>query len=726
VGEVRADTFILYHSLGGDDGTYSATFYVNIDKSSYSPGEEIAVEGITAPPVEAGCSNAGYLFEYDLMYGHDPISVSYWGEFSSGQASGNLTAPSTPGNYSVYFAGRVRDRRRSVDDGGHSQYTTYSIPYTVINPNVAPTITFSGPPSTDQNTNTGGFTMRGTDPEGNNLLYYINWGDGTAGWVTGWVGNGTTIYPTHTWTSSGAKGITVYAYDTGGLWSAPVSISIAVLPPPPASMSASCPIPGTTATLSWPAVAGATYYALRSDNQTTGGWTGTCSGGGDFCANVGATSYSFASIATHTYNNWVHACNSAGCSAAAASAVVTCQPPIPICLGTPSSATLCAGDNTGLTTDVTSTVVNSCTPTKCEYTCNSGFYNNAGTCILIPPPTVTTNPATSITTTSITLNGTANPNNFATSGWFRYSATNPGTCNNTFGVATPATSLGSGNTIIPFTQNITGLTAGTPYYYCALAQNTGGVGMGTVLNTTTTYLSPTVSLTIDGVGGTVNKFSPFNGAIAWTTTNNPTSCTASGNWSGLKAVGGASESLTNILGSVTPYTYSISCTNPAGTDTDSVTLNVLFQCTGAISANATICTNDGIGLSADTAKTLTTSCVANAIKCEYACDTGYMKVGSSCVPVPTLTAAPRMVDYGGNTTLTWNTNGADESTCTLSGGSLSPTSLTTIETYAGATAGTATSGTYSLPVYAATTYTLTCGAYIDTARVEVRSSGFET
>jgi hypothetical protein len=629
VGEVRADTFILYHSLGGDDGTYSATFYVNIFKSSYLPGEEIVVEGITAPPVEAGCSNAGYLFEYDLMYGHDPISVSYWGEFSGGQASGNLTAPSAPGNYAVYFAGRVKDRRRSVDDGGHSQYASYSIPYTVINPNTAPTVTFSGPPSTDQNTNTGGFTMRGTDSQGDNLRYYINWGDGAADFVTGWVGNGTTIYPTHMWTSPGGKGITVYAMDTAGLWSAPVSIGITVIPPP-------------------------------------------------------------------------------------------------ACQGTPPNATLCAGDSTGLSADITSTVVNSCTPTKCEYTCNSGFYNNAGTCILIPPPTVTTNPATSITTTSMTLNGTANPNNFATNGWLRYSATNPGACNNTFGVATTPTALGSGNTNIPFSQSILGLTSGTPYYYCALAQNTGGIGMGTVLNTITTYEVPTVSLTINNVGGTVNQFSPFNGSIEWVTTKNPTSCTASGDWSGLKAVGGDTQALTNILGSLTPYTYTLSCTNPAGTATDSVTLNVLFQCTGAVPANATLCTNDGIGLSADTARILTNSCVANAIKCEYSCDTGYMNIGSSCVPVPTLTAAPRFVDYGGNTTLTWNTNGADESTCTLSGGSLSPTTLTTIETYAGATAGTATTGTYSLPVYAATTYTLTCGAYIDTARVEVRSSGFET
>ena len=37
-----------------------------------------------------------------------------------------------------------------------------------------------------------------------------------------------------------------------------------------------------------------------------------------------------------------------------------------------------------------------------------------------------------------TLNGTANPNGAATTGWFRYATTNPGTCNDSFGTRAPA------------------------------------------------------------------------------------------------------------------------------------------------------------------------------------------------------------------------------------------------------------------------------------------------
>src|SRR5690606_25434931 len=57
-------------------------------------------------------------------------------------------------------------------------------------------------------------------------------------------------------------------------------------------------------------------------------------------------------------------------------------------------------------------------------------------------PSVTTELASAITSTGATLNGAANPNGTASTGWFRYSTANPGTCNDTFGTATSTTSLG--------------------------------------------------------------------------------------------------------------------------------------------------------------------------------------------------------------------------------------------------------------------------------------------
>ncbi|MBK7393702.1 MAG: hypothetical protein IPI64_10450 [Chloracidobacterium sp.] len=105
-----------------------------------------------------------------------------------------------------------------------------------------------------------------------------------------------------------------------------------------------------------------------------------------------------------------------------------------------------------------------------------------------PPPTVTTTAATSVASTSALLNGSANPNGDATTGWFRYATTDPGTCNNTFGTRVPltgGTDLGSGNSDVPYGVAGTGLVAGTTYYYCAIASNAGGTSFGTVLSFTT-------------------------------------------------------------------------------------------------------------------------------------------------------------------------------------------------------------------------------------------------
>ena len=86
-----------------------------------------------------------------------------------------------------------------------------------------------------------------------------------------------------------------------------------VPPVPPTNLIGSCN--GTnTVNLSWTPGASDTYYELRVNNTTTGGWDGTCSGGGDFCATQGSPAYSFIGALNNTYSWWVHSCNSLGCT----------------------------------------------------------------------------------------------------------------------------------------------------------------------------------------------------------------------------------------------------------------------------------------------------------------------------------------------------------------------------------------------------------------------------
>jgi len=55
-----------------------------------------------------------------------------------------------------------------------------------------------------------------------------------------------------------------------------------------------------------------------------------------------------------------------------------------------------------------------------------------------------------------------------------------------------------------------------------------------------------------------------------------------------------------------------------------------FSCTGTVPSNSTLCTGDTSNLTANTAITVVTSCT-NETKCEYFCNSGYVKSGSNCV-----------------------------------------------------------------------------------------------
>ncbi len=139
-------------------------------------------------------------------------------------------------------------------------------------------------------------------------------------------------------------------------------------------------------------------------------------------------------------------------------------------------------------------------------------------------PSVTTIPATQVTSAAATLNGFVNPNGSATTAWFRYSTSNPGTCNDSFGTRVPAsggTSLGAGGSDVGYSYPISGLTPQEVYYFCVIANNGGGKAFGSVL-TFTTPPSPLTVTTIPATqvtssAATLNSFVNPNGlaATAW-------------------------------------------------------------------------------------------------------------------------------------------------------------------------------------------------------------------
>ena len=105
-------------------------------------------------------------------------------------------------------------------------------------------------------------------------------------------------------------------------------------------------------------------------------------------------------------------------------------------------------------------------------------------------PTVTTNNATNVTSSSATLNGTVNPNNSSTSVTFEY-GTSAAYGNEITATQSPV----DGNTNVSVSANLSGLQSNTTYHYRVRGTNTVGVSGGAdVTFTTSQSSSNTISL----------------------------------------------------------------------------------------------------------------------------------------------------------------------------------------------------------------------------------------
>ncbi len=89
-----------------------------------------------------------------------------------------------------------------------------------------------------------------------------------------------------------------------------------------------------------------------------------------------------------------------------------------------------------------------------------------------PVPVVTTDPATAISTTGATLNGTVNPSGQATTASFEWGTTA------SYGQSTSVQAVGSGSTVQAISAPLTGLAPCTVYHYRVTATSAGGTVTG--------------------------------------------------------------------------------------------------------------------------------------------------------------------------------------------------------------------------------------------------------
>lgn len=110
---------------------------------------------------------------------------------------------------------------------------------------------------------------------------------------------------------------------------------------------------------------------------------------------------------------------------------------------------------------------------------------------VLNPPSVFTNYASDITTSSATIRGSANPKGFQAYAWFEWGASADGLVNET-----THQDVGNGNVSIDFLSGLSGLSANTTYFYRAVAQNDNGITRGSTRSFTTK-----ISATDDGDNG---------------------------------------------------------------------------------------------------------------------------------------------------------------------------------------------------------------------------------
>jgi len=185
-------------------------------------------------------------------------------------------------------------------------------------------------------------------------------------------------------------------------------------------------------------------------------------------------------------------------------------------------------------------------------------------------PVATTAAATSVGSSIATLNGSVTPNGLATDAWFEW-GTDSGL--STFD-STPFRAVGSGTGSQPFNDGLSGLTAGTTYYYRIAANNGTGTSRGTIrsFHTGAAPVATTAAATSVGVGSaTLNGHVTPNGLAtnAWfewgTNSSLSTYSSTSSQAIGSGAVSQSVSAYLSGLSGGTTYYYRIAATNASGT-----------------------------------------------------------------------------------------------------------------------------------------------------------------
>lgn len=135
--------------------------------------------------------------------------------------------------------------------------------------------------------------------------------------------------------------------------------------------------------------------------------------------------------------------------------------------------------------------------------CDHGF-------VILDNPVVVTNFASDVSQTSVTLNGSVNPNSSSTAYFFEW-----GTSTN-LGNTTLSQNAGAGNSMFSVSTPLTSLSSNSTYYFRINAQNQQGMSRGAILSFTTSAGAQQGSVPLAQTNGATNvsqSYATLNGMV---------------------------------------------------------------------------------------------------------------------------------------------------------------------------------------------------------------------
>ena len=185
-------------------------------------------------------------------------------------------------------------------------------------------------------------------------------------------------------------------------------------------------------------------------------------------------------------------------------------------------------------------------------------------------PTATTIAPVSVSATPATLNGEGNPTGLATTLWFEWGTDSALATYS----STPTMQAGSGTTSVGTTSTLSGLSAGTTYYFRVAANNASGTSRGTIISFTAGAAPTCATLPANQISATGAKLNgnvtpnglATTGWFEWGT--NSSLSTYSSTPSQVVGSGTTVQLVTNGLSGLssgTTYYYRIAASNASGT-----------------------------------------------------------------------------------------------------------------------------------------------------------------